>query len=369
MPGFLIFTLIRYFLNQSQIFLTYPMMKAFLKSGLCMIIVIGLMGGCSESETSSNAQKEWAIALHGGAGTISKDLPDSIRQNYYDGLEQALRTGQIVLREGGSALDAVEHVVRNLEDNPLFNAGHGAVFTKEGKHELDAAIMDGSTLEAGALTGLTTVKNPISLARIVMNDSPHLFFSGIGAEEYANQTDVERVDNESFHTDHRYEQWQQSQEQSSVLEKPQNNRTMTEWVEDVKFGTVGAVALDAEGNLAAATSTGGMTNKQFGRVGDVPIIGSGTFANHVAAISATGWGEQIMRNVSANTIANYMEFNNATLEEAMDFVLQERLDPGDAGFIGVDSEGDIVMKMNTAGMFRASLDSDGEKTVMIWEDM
>ena len=344
-------------------------MKSLLKPTLSLFLFVGLMAGCSQNNSDSATQQEWAIALHGGAGTISQDLPDSIRQNYYEGLEEALRTGQIVLREGGSALDAVEHVVRNLEDNPLFNAGRGSVFTKEGKHELDAAIMDGSTLGAGALTGLTTVKNPISLARIVMNESPHIFFSGVGAEEFANQTEVERVDNESFHTDRRFEQWQQAQEQSQNTLKPKSEWNMADWIEDVKFGTVGAVALDAEGNLAAATSTGGMTNKQFGRVGDVPIIGSGTFANHVAAISATGWGEQIMRNVSVNTIANYMEFNNATLDEAMDFVLNERLDPGDAGFIGVDNRGNIVMKMNTSGMFRASLNSEGEKTVKIWEDM
>ncbi len=342
------------------------MIKSILKPGLTIALLFGLIAGCAQNDTNNNT--EWAFALHGGAGTISQDLPDSVKQNYYEGLEEAVRVGELVLRDGGSALDAVEQVVRNLENNPLFNAGIGSVFTKEGRHELDAAIMDGSTLGAGALTGLTTVKNPVSLARIVMNDSPHIFFSGNGAEEFANQTDVERVDNETFHTDQRYEQWQQAQEQSSNDIKPQSEWDMADWIEDLKFGTVGAVALDADGNLAAATSTGGMTNKQFGRVGDVPIIGSGTFANHVAAISATGWGEQIMRNVSAATIANYMEFNNTSLQEAMDFVLEERLDPGDAGFIGVDSQGNIVMDMNTNGMFRASLNSHGDKTVKIWED-
>jgi L-asparaginase / beta-aspartyl-peptidase len=329
------------------------------------ISIAAVMASCQQSESTA-AQKEWAIALHGGAGTISQDLPDSIKQRYYDGLEEALRIGELVLRDGGSALDAVEKVVNTLENNPLFNAGRGAVFTAEGRHELDAAIMDGSTLGAGALTGLTTVKNPISLARIVMEESRHIFFSGDGAEEYADQTDVERVDNDYFHTQNRYEQWQRSLEQASVEKNAPN--TFEEWIEDSKFGTVGAVALDSEGNLAAATSTGGMTNKQFGRVGDVPIIGSGTFANHVAAISATGWGEQIMRNVSANTIANYMEFNGASLQEAMNFVVTERLNPGDAGFIGVDRSGNISMQMNTSGMFRASLDSEGNRTVMIWEN-
>lgn len=321
---------------------------------LFAFLVVLLLGF---NQTGHAQQPDWALALHGGAGTISQDLPDSIKQNYYDGLDQALSVGEKVLEEGGSALDAVEMTVRALEDNPLFNAGRGAVYTSEGKHELDAAIMDGSTLAAGAVTGLTTVKNPITLARKVMTDSRHIFFSGEGAEEFADQTGVERVENDYYDTQRRYEQWQRAQEQSHLIVPNQ-----------FKYGTVGAVALDQDGNLAAATSTGGMTNKQFGRVGDVPIIGSGTFANHVAAISATGWGEQIMRNVSANTIANYMEFNNASLQEAMDFVLTERLNPGDAGFIGVDSKGNISMQMNTEGMFRGSVDSKENRTVMIWQE-
>lgn len=309
------------------------------------------------NQTGHAQHSNWALALHGGAGTISQDLPDSIKQQYYDGLEAALSVGEKVLKDGGSALDAVEMTVRALEDNPLFNAGRGAVYTSEGKHELDAAIMDGSTLAAGAITGVTTVKNPITLARKVMTDSRHIFFSGEGAEEFADQTGVDRVENSYYDTQRRHEQWQRAQEQSH-LKLPS----------EFKYGTVGAVALDQDGKLAAATSTGGMTNKQFGRVGDVPIIGSGTFANHVAAISATGWGEQIMRNVSANTIANYKEFTGVSLEEAMNFVLTERLNPGDAGFIGVDSEGNISMQMNTTGMFRGSVDSKGNRTVMIWQN-
>ena len=327
----------------------------YLIYGLTLFLLI--LTGCAQTE---EPPAEWALAIHGGAGTISKDLPDSVKQNYYDGLREAVRVGEIILREGGSSLDAVEMVIRNLENNPLFNAGRGAVFTSEGKHELDAAIMDGRTLAAGAITGVTTVEHPITLARKVMTQSRHIFFSGAGAEEFADQTDVSRVDNNYFHTERRYQQWQRAQEQSDFFN--------SELFDELKFGTVGAVALDVNGKLAAATSTGGMTNKRFGRVGDVPIIGSGTFANHVAAISATGWGEQIMRNVSANTIANRMEFTGESLEESMNFVLTERLNPGDAGFIGVDSEGNISMQMNTAGMFRGSVDSNGNRTVMIWED-
>ncbi|TVQ02828.1 MAG: isoaspartyl peptidase/L-asparaginase [Balneolaceae bacterium] len=318
------------------------------------------MSVCGKTQNNPGNQTVWALALHGGAGTISPDMPDSLKQQYYDGLQQALRVGEIILKDGGSALDAVEMVVRNLEDNPLFNAGRGSVFTIDGKHELDAAIMDGSTLAAGALTGLTTVKNPVSLARIVMEESPHIFFSGPGAEEFANQTGVERVENSYFHTETRYRQWQRTRpDEASLL--PDG------WLEGDKYGTVGAVALDVDGNLAAATSTGGMTNKQFGRVGDVPIIGSGTFANHFVAISATGWGEQIMRNVSANTIANYMEFRNSSLEEAINFVLTQRLNPGDAGFVAVDRDGNISMQMNTLGMYRGSINSLGEQVVRIWE--
>jgi beta-aspartyl-peptidase (threonine type) len=202
-----------------------------------------------------------------------------------------------------------------------------------------------------------------------MEESNHIFFSGNGAEEFANETDVERVENTYFNTETRQRQWERSNS-GSALNKKDNieSPVIFDIVEGTKYGTVGAVALDLNGNLAAATSTGGMTNKRFGRVGDVPIIGSGTFANHVAAISATGWGEQIMRNVSANTIANYMEFNGSSLEEAVQFVLTERLNPGDAGFIAVDKDGNISMQMNSEGMYRGSVDSEGSRMVMIWED-
>ena len=326
--------------------------------------VVACSGG---SETDQSNSVEWALALHGGAGTISKDLPDSVRQQYYDGLEEAVRTGELVLRDGGSALDAVEQVVRVLENNPLFNAGKGAVFTSEGTHELDAAIMDGSTLEAGAITGVTTVKNPVSLARLVMENSRHIFFSGQGAERYADQTDVERVENDYFFTQNRYEAWERAQEQSSALPVREEQENWEQRLNE-KFGTVGAVALDMDGNLAAATSTGGMTNKQFGRVGDVPIIGSGTYANHVAAVSATGWGEKIMEQVSANTIANLVEFGGYDLEGAVNYLLSERLQPDEAGFIAVDRDGNVVMDMNTPGMFRGFINSTGEQGVKIWEE-
>lgn len=344
-------------------------MKLLNAQFLSIIVLAGMfILACGEMQTESpSAQKEWALALHGGAGTISQNLPDSIKQQYYDSLNDAVDIGEQVLSDGGSALDAVEKVVNYLEDNPLFNAGNGAVFTAEGTHELDAAIMDGSTMQAGALTGVTTVKNPVSLARKVMTESRHIFFSGNGAEQFADEMNVERVDNDYFHTVERFEQWRRAQNEESSLIKP-GPALRYDLIEDLKFGTVGAVAFDKDGKLAAATSTGGMTNKEFGRVGDVPIIGAGTFANETLAVSATGWGEQIMRFVSANTLANLIEFGGYTQQEALDYVLEDLMDPGDAGFITVDKNGNIIMDMNTSGMFRGSVDSEGNRTVMIWEN-
>lgn len=332
-------------------------MKNFLF--LLIIGTLTITAGCTtKEEPSKSEQKEWTIALHGGAGFVSKDMPEDRKEAYMKALDEALAIGSDVLENGGSALDAVEQTINYMEDNPLFNAGKGAVFTAEGKNELDAAIMDGSTLNAGAITGVTTVKNPISLARKVMTDSKHVFFAGQGAESFADQTDVERVDPEYFRTERRYESWKRSQEQQGEI--------LTNEDRSWKFGTVGAVALDKEGKLAAGTSTGGMTNKMYGRVGDVPIIGSGTYANDLVAVSATGWGEKIMLNVSAHTLAAYMKFKETTLQEAMNYLVDEVLEPGDAGFIAVDKYGNISMKTNTGSMFRASTDSDGEKEIAIW---
>lgn len=327
-----------------------------------------LMIGCQQSEQSGNSNqqtKEWAIALHGGAGYVSKDMPEDRKQAYLESLEEALAIGSEILENGGSALDAIEKTVNYLEDNELYNAGKGAVFTSEGKNELDAAIMDGSTLNAGAITGVTTVKNPVSLARKVMTESKHVFFSAAGAEAFADQVEVERVDPEYFFTESRYQSLQRAlerekQESSNLLDTPEEKA----W----KYGTVGAVAKDKNGNLAAATSTGGMTNKKFGRVGDVPIIGSGTYANDEVAVSATGWGERIMLNVSAHTLASYYRFKNATLQQSMDYLVDDVLEPGDAGFIAVDKYGNFSMKTNTGSMFRAATDSEGNKEVGIWED-
>lgn len=329
---------------------------------LFIFTLIIFISACQVQENSSSSnQKEWSIALHGGAGYVSEDMPEDEKAAYFEALEEALSVGSEILENGGSALDAVERTVNYLEDNEIFNAGKGAVFTSEGKNELDAAIMDGSTLNAGALTGVTTVKNPISLARKIMTDSKHVFFSGEGAEKFADETNVERVDPSYFYTEKRFQSLKRAQanEQSGSTFETNEQKA---W----KYGTVGAVALDKEGNLAAATSTGGMTNKRFGRVGDVPIIGSGTYANNLVAVSATGNGETIMRNVSAHTLAAYLEFKGASLQESMDYLVDEVLEPGDAGFIAVDKHGNFSMKTNTGSMFRAATDSENNKEVAIW---
>lgn len=333
-----------------------------------LLTVLLMMGCAAENSTQQDTtKKDWAIVLHGGAGTISKDLPDSVKQSYMDDLSEALSIGEEALKNGESALDVVEQVIHYLEDNPKFNAGKGAVFTHEGAHELDAAIMIGNTRQAGAITGVKTVRNPISLARYVMENSEHVMFAGDGAEEYADQTDLERVDQEYFYTDKRYEAYQraiQSDDQSGNIQLEVES---TLNFDDEKFGTVGCVVLDQNGMLVAGTSTGGMTNKKYGRVGDVPIIGSGTYASEEVAVSMTGWGEKIMRAVSGHTVSSYMKFRNAPLQDAGDYLLNEVLEPGDAGMIAVDRYGNMFMDMNTEGMFRGMADSEGTREVAIWE--
>ena len=310
---------------------------------------------------NAQEQKEWAIALHGGAGYYPKDAPEEQVAQYLSSLEEALSIGTEILENGGSALDAVEATIMYLEDNELFNAGRGAVYTAEGKNELDAAFMHGNTLNAGAITGVTTVKNPISLARLVMTESRHVFFAGDGAETFADETDVERVDPLYFRVEESYERWKRNNAGQGYNDDTMENNG---W----KMGTVGAVALDKEGNIVAGTSTGGMMNKKFGRVGDVPIIGSGTYANDLVGVSATGWGERIMLNVSAHALASHMKFTESTVQESMDYLVDDLLNPSEAGFIAVDKYGNISMKTNTGSMHRAAADSDGFKLVRIWED-
>lgn len=316
---------------------------------LLLLPIFAALMAAQPPETS--AKPQWSLAIHGGAGTIPKDIPESQKQEYLKSLRAALEVGRKVLAGGGTSLDAVEKVVRFLEDDPLFNAGKGAVFTNEGTHELDAAIMDGRDLSCGSVASLKTVKNPISLARMVMEKSPHVFMVGQGAERFADEMKVERVDQKYFFTQKRYDDWQKKLKEEAEKDKD----------------TVGAVALDVHGNLAAATSTGGMTNKRFGRLGDVPVIGAGTYANNkTAAISATGWGEQFIKHTVAHDISALMEYKGLTLQQAADEVIHRKLQKDDGGVIGVARDGSIALVFNSEGMYRGAADSNGRSEVAIW---
>lgn len=283
--------------------------------------------------------------------------------NYVMGLRESILAGESVLKNGGSALDAVEQAIRVLEDNPLFNAGRGSVFSHAGKNEMDAAIMNGADLSAGAVAGIYNVKNPISLARAVMEKSEHVLLSGSGAVEFAKSIGAEFADDEYFFVQSRYDQLAKAQSSDSTLLDHTGEK------DNKKFGTVGAVALDIHGNLAAATSTGGMTNKKFGRVGDSPIIGAGTYANNsTCAISCTGHGEFFMRSVVAYDISCLMEYRNMSLADACDYVVMKKLIEfgGEGGLIAVDREGNICMPFNTDGMYQANKKSGQDLFIAIY---
>lgn len=300
----------------------------------------------------------YAIAIHGGAGVLSRgDLPVEQEREYLDGLEAALDAGYQLLERGASSLDAAIAAVCVLEDNPLFNAGRGAVLNRDGVAELDASVMDGGTLGAGAVTGLKHVKNPIELARLVMDESPHVMLVGEGAEEFARLQGIELVSNEYFRTPVRQQQLQK------LL-----RGVLTRENELAAFGTVGAVALDGHGNLAAATSTGGMTGKRWGRVGDSPVIGAGTYANNAScAVSATGHGEYFIRSVVAHDICAQVEYLKVPLHTAVDNVLAKmaRLG-GNGGVIAIDARGEIVLEFNSEGMFRGQRTSAGKREASIY---
>nr|WP_211474388.1 isoaspartyl peptidase/L-asparaginase [Collimonas humicola] len=301
------------------------------------------------------------IAIHGGAGTILRSAMNTEQeQAYHDALAEILSAGQSILAAGGSALDAVAKAVSMLEDCPLFNAGKGAVYTHAGTHELDAAIMDGATLGAGAIANVARVRNPILAARAVMEHSEHILLVGAGAEEFVAQHGAELVAPEYFHTEARHAQWLRARKQEGMLllDHDAASQAATEIAPidpDDKFGTVGAVALDLHGNLAAATSTGGITNKRVGRVGDSPLIGAGCYANNrTAAISATGTGEAFMRTVAAYDISARMEYAGASLQDAAQQVVMELLPryQGRGGLIAIDAKGNVALPFNTEGMYR-----------------
>jgi beta-aspartyl-peptidase (threonine type) len=316
---------------------------------------------------AATAAEKTMLVIHGGAGTITRSsMTPEMEQQYRSGMEQALRAGHAVLAKGGSSLDAVETTIRVLEDNPLFNAGKGAVFTHEGRNELDAAIMDGRTKAAGSVAGVTIIKNPITAARAVMEKSEHVMMVGRGAELFATQQGLEIVDPSYFWTERRWKSLQQD-----LLKENGKPQAALDRPDKKKFGTVGAVALDRAGNLAAGTSTGGMTNKKYGRVGDAPIIGAGTYAeNESCAVSATGHGEFFIRWTVAHDIAALVKYRGMSVQAAAEEVIQKKLVPvkGEGGVIVLDTKGNFATPFNSEGMYRGWIGVDGVPHVEIYKD-
>lgn len=313
----------------------------------------------------------FSIAIHGGAGTILKsDMTPELEKAYCNGLDVAINIGYEILANGGSSVDAVRAAISNLEDNVLFNAGRGSVFTKKGVQEMDAAIMDGYTLGAGSIAGVRNVRNPIQLAYEVMTKSNHVFLSGKGANDFAIKQGVKLEPDEYFFSQFRYDQWKEIRD-SDNYSLDHTHQDLDELLKDKKFGTVGAVALDQHGNIAAATSTGGMTNKKYGRIGDSPIIGAGTYANNkTCGISCTGHGEPFIRSVAAYDVSALMEYKGLSLYDAMNEVVNKKLIRinGIGGMIGVDAEGNTEMVFNSAGMYRASKNHQGVYKVGIYKE-
>lgn len=312
----------------------------------------------------------FTIVVHGGAGTILKeDMTPELEQAYQAGLQQALDVSYAVLEQGGTAINAVKAAIVALEDNVLFNAGRGSVFTKKGLQEMDAAIMDGTTLAAGAVAAIRNVRNPIELATEVMRNSNHVFLSGKGANDFAIKQGIKLEPDEYFFSQFRYDQWKAIRD-SDNYSLDHTNHHLDELMRDKKFGTVGAVACDSKGNIAGATSTGGMTNKKYGRIGDSPLIGSGTYANNkTCAISCTGHGEMFIRTVAAYDVSCLMEYKGMSLQEAMEVVVHDKLMKleGEGGMIGVDAEGNAAMVFNSAGMYRGAKNSKGRNEVFIYK--
>ena len=313
--------------------------------------------------------KKYAIAVHGGAGTILRtNMTNEIEQKYKMALNESILAGENILLNSGLAIDAVEAAIRSLENNPLFNAGRGSVFSHEGEHEMDASIMNGKDLMAGAIAGVKNVKNPITLAKSVMQHSNHVFMAGHGAEVFAKQLNIEMAPNEYFFEQMRYDQ---------LIQAKTNDRIELDHVDnkfengEKKFGTVGAVALDVFGNISAGTSTGGMTNKKHGRVGDTPIIGAGTYANNqTCAVSCTGHGEFFIRSVVAYDISCLIEYKGFSLKEACNLVVKDKLVKigGEGGLIALDARGNIELCFNSEGMYRASKKSNEEVYLGIYRD-
>lgn len=328
------------------------------------------MALCQQKQSMN---KNFALAIHGGAGTIlKKNMTPELEKQYTDKLNEAMKAGYDTLGKGGTSIDAVIVSVKILEDSPLFNAGKGSVFTADGKNEMDAAIMDGKNLLAGSVAGVRTIKNPITAARCVMEKSEHVMMVGAGAEKFAKQCNCEFADTSYFFEQKRWDQLQKIKKtEQQQLDHSDTTGAMDHAdFKDKKFGTVGLVALDQYGNLAAGTSTGGMTNKKYGRVGDAPIIGAGTYANNkTCAVSCTGHGEFFIRSVVAYDVSALMEYKGLSLKDAANEVVMKKLVTlgGDGGLIAIDAKGNITMPFNSAGMYRGYMKSDGTKEVLIYK--
>jgi len=330
-----------------------------------------VMLGCAPSKKEKITTSEtFGIVIHGGAGTLlRKNMTPEKEAAYREKLTEAIQVGYEILKNGGSSQEAVEKTIHVMEDSPLFNAGKGAVLTAEETIELDASFMNGETLDAGAISGVRTIKHPISAAIKVMESSSHVMLSGQGADQFAAEQGLEIVAPEYFYTEQRKEALNRVKEaerkggESASLEQ--------EFLKNQRYGTVGCAALDKNGNLSAGTSTGGMTNKKWNRIGDAPIIGAGTYANNATcAISATGWGEFFIRSVVAHDISALMEYKGLSIQEAARIVIHEKVAKlgGDGGVVGIDHQGNVAMEMNTPGMYRAHINSMGNLTVKIYKD-
>ncbi|UAB82008.1 isoaspartyl peptidase/L-asparaginase [Marixanthomonas sp. SCSIO 43207] len=354
-----------------------------MKQILTLLIVFFVLFSCkNENNTSENTYKEpletentvpsFGIVIHGGAGTILKEnMTDSLENVYRAKLEEAIKVGHTILKNGGTAMEAVTKTINIMEDSPLFNAGKGAVFTHEETNELDASVMDGATRNAGAIAGVKHIKNPINLAHAVMEHSPHVLLSGEGAERFAKEQGIETVDASYFYTESRFKTLQRVKEREGSNTTKKVSVGKDPYIKDSKFGTVGCVALDKNGDLAAGTSTGGMTNKRWNRIGDSPIIGAGTYANNATcAVSSTGWGEFFIRGMVAHDISAMMEYKGVSLQEAAKEVIQKKLPNlgGDGGIIAIDKKGNVSMEFNTPGMYRAHMDSEDNLKIAMYKE-
>ena len=347
------------------------------------LIIAFLVCLCSCEQTDSkktsyglkslDTSPKYGLVIHGGAGTIlKKNMSDSLEMAYREKLEEAITAGHKILESGGTSMEAVTASIIIMENSPLFNAGKGAVFTNQETNELDASVMDGRTLNAGAVSGVTTVKNPITLAVAIMDKSEHVMLSGKGAEQFAKEQNITLEDPSYFYTERRYQSLIKVKEQENKVREASKKVVYAQdpFIKTSKFGTVGCAALDKHGNLAAGTSTGGMTNKRYNRIGDAPIIGAGTYANNATcAVSSTGWGEYFIRAMVAHDISALMEYKGLSLQEAAREVIQKKLPDlgGTGGIVAIDNNGEVALEFNTSGMYRAHMNSKGDLKVNIYK--